>query len=174
LESVHPEGESPFMVKDGFTPSEQLSGPHEPIESSEGHLEFVDCPRQNCGETIMLTELESHMSMHDIENGNEEQNVHQDSNPNKRIRASDSESEPKFDTRLPPALRNLAAHDSPISSSSSSRQAIAKAGWRELLNMPSSRAKVQMSLESKRPLRRLGVSLLACSYGSVTNLSIEI
>ena len=161
------------MVKDDFTPSEQVSGPHEAVEASEGHLEFVDCPRENCGEIIMLTDFESHMSMHDIENNNEE-NLHQDSNPNKRIRASDSESEPKFDTRLPPALRNLAAHDPPISSSSSNRQATAKARWRELLNMPSSRAKTQMSPESKRPHRRLGVSFLACSYRPVTNLSIEV
>lgn len=152
------------MVKDDFTPSEQVLGPHEAVGASEDHLEFVDCPRENCGETIMLTELESHMSMHDIENSNEEENLHLDSNPNKRIRGSDSESEPKFDTRLPPALRNLAAHDSPTSSSSSNRQAIAKAGWRELLNMPSSRAKVQISPESKRPHRRLGVSFLSYSY----------
>jgi zinc finger-containing ubiquitin peptidase 1 len=161
------------MVKDDFTPSEQVSGPHEAVEASEGHLEFVDCPRENCGETIRLTDLESHMSMHDIENNNEE-NLHQDSNPNKRIRASGSESEPKFDTRLPPALRNLAAHDPPISSSSSNRQATAKAGWRELLNMPSSRAKTQMFPESKRPHRRIGVSFLACSYKPVTNLLIEV
>ena len=172
MESDHSEGESPFIVKDDFTPSEQVSGPHEAVEASEGHLEFVDCPKENCGEIIMLTDFENHMSMHDIENNNEE-NLHQDSIPNKRIRASDSESEPKFDTRIPPALRNLTAHDSPISSSSSSRQTIAKAGWR-LLNMPSSRAKVQMSPESKRPQRRLGVSFLVCSYRPVTNLSIEV
>lgn len=121
----------------------------------------------------MLTDFESHMSMHDIENNNEE-NLHQDSIPNKRIRASDSESEPKFDTRLPPALRNLAAHDSPLSSSSSNRQATARARWREILNMPSSRAKTQIFPESKRPHRRLGVSFLVCSYRPVTNLSIEV
>jgi hypothetical protein len=163
MEIVHPEGESasPFMVKDDFSPSEQRSGPHEVVEASENHLEFMDRPRQNCGEAFILTELESHMSMHDIENNDEEENLHQDPNPNKRTRASDSESAPKFDTRLPPALRNLAAHDSPISSSSSNRQAIAKAGWRKLLNMPSSRAKTQKSPETKRPHRRLGVSFLA-------------
>lgn len=162
------------MVKEDSTPSEQVSVPHEALESSEDHLEFVECRRENCGETVLLTELESHMSMHDIENNNEEENLNQDPNPNKRIRAFDSESEPKFDTRLPPALRNLATPDPPISSSSSNRQAIAKAGWRELLNMPSSRAKAQMSPESKRPHRRLGVSYLARAYKPVTNPSIEV
>jgi zinc finger-containing ubiquitin peptidase 1 len=164
------------MVKDSFNPSEQASGSHEAVETFESHLEFVDCPRENCGETIMLTELESHMSMHVVENNNEEENLNQDPNSNKRIRASDSESEPKFDTRLPPALRNLATHEPPISSSSSNRQAIAKAGWRKLLNMPSSRAKAQMSPESKRPHRRLGVSVsfLNRAYKPVTNQSIEV
>jgi zinc finger-containing ubiquitin peptidase 1 len=173
VESFHPEGESPFMVKDDFTPSEKVSGPHEAVEASKGHREFVDCPRENCGETIMFAELESHIVMHDIENNNEE-NLHQDPNPNKRIRASDSKSEPKFDTRLPPALRNLAANDSPISPSSSNRQAIAKAGWRGLLNMPGLRAKAQISPESKRPHRRLDVSFLACSYRPAANLLIEV
>jgi hypothetical protein len=148
------------MVKEGFTPSEQATGSQEGIEAFDDQLEFVDCPRENCGETVTLTELESHMSMHDIENNNEEESLNQDPNPNKTIRAPDSESEPKFDTRLPPALRNLGTSDPPIASSSSNRQAIAKARWRELLNMPSSRAKVQMSPEPKRPHRRLGVSLL--------------
>jgi len=162
------------MVKDSLNPSEQASGSHEVVETSEDHLRFVDCPRENCGETIMLIEFESHMSMHDVENNNEDENLNQDPNSNKRIRASDSEPEPKFDTRLPPALRNLATHDPPSSSSSSNRQAIAKAGWRRLLKMPSSRAKAQMSPESKRPHRRLGVSFLNRPYKPVTNQSIEV
>jgi zinc finger-containing ubiquitin peptidase 1 len=162
------------MVEDDFSPSEKASGLLEPAESSEGHLEFVDCPRENCGETIILAELESHMSMHNIENNNEEENFHQDPNTNKRPRTSDYESEPKFDTRLPPALRNLAAPKSPISSSSSNRQAIAKAGWRKLFNMSGSKAKSQKSRGPKRPHRRLGVSFLACLDKPVANSLIEV
>jgi hypothetical protein len=146
----------------------------EPAESFEGHLEYVDCPRENCGEIIRLAELDTHMSMHDIENNNEEENFHQDPNTNKRPRASDCESEPKFDTRLPPALRNLAAPKSSISSSSSNRQAIAKAGWRKLFNMSGSKAKSQRSPGSKRPHRRLGVSFLASLDKPVANSSIEV
>lgn len=146
------------MVKDNAASSEQLSGQLEALEASENNPEFLDCPRENCGETIMLTELESHMLMHDIENSNDEEILHQDLSRNKRSRAdeSESEAEPKFDTRLPPALRNLGALD-PLTSSSSDRQAIAKAGWREFLNMTSPKGKPQISSESKRPHRRLGV-----------------
>ncbi len=174
MESLHPEGESPFMVKDDLGPSEKNSGPLEAPETPEDHLEFVDCPRENCGEIIMLTELESHLSMHDIENDEEAKQLHPNPNPNKRTRAPDFESEPKFDTRLPPALRNLAAQESPISSSSSNRQAVAKAGWRELFNLPSSKAKLQMSPESKRSHRRLGVSFFASLCKRMTNQSIEV
>jgi len=161
------------MVKDDLSPSEKASGLLGPAESPEGHLEYVDCPRENCGETIRLAELDSHISMHDIENNNEEENFHQDPNTNKRSRASAYESEPKFDTRLPPALRNLAAPKSSISSSSS-RQAIAKAGLRKLFNMSGSKAKSQKSPGSKRPHRRLGVSFLASLDKPVANSSMEV
>jgi zinc finger-containing ubiquitin peptidase 1 len=161
------------MVKDDFNPSEKASQSPGTPDSSSSQQEFVDCPRENCGEAIMLTELESHMSMHDVEN-NDEENLYHDCNTNKRPRASDSESESKFDTRLPPALRNLAASESTASSSSSKRRAMAKAGWRELFNLQGSRAKTQTSAESKRPHRRLGVSFLVCSSRPVANISIEV
>lgn len=162
METIHSENESPFVAKDDFGTSEQILGPAEIIEASEEHLVLVDCPRENCGEIILLAELENHTSMHDVENGNEEENLHQESNRNKRSRVSEPESELKFDTRLPLALRNLGSYDISTSSSSSNRQEVAKAGWRELWNTSSSRGKPWMSTESKRPHRRLGVSTIVC------------
>jgi zinc finger-containing ubiquitin peptidase 1 len=164
------------MVKDDFAPSEQLSGPLETVEASESHLEFVDCPRENCGETIMLKELESHMSMHEAENSNDEENSQEDPSRSKRTRVdeSESESEPKFDTRLPPALRNIGSPDLPTSSPSSDRHVVAKAGWRELLNMTGSRGKSQTSPESRRPHRRLGVCVRTLPLIYRINQSVEI
>ena len=150
------------MIKDDTRKLERDLGLLEAVEASEHELQYVDCPRESCGETIMLTEFEGHMSMHDVENSNEEISFNQKSTSSKRPRGPDSESEPKFDTRLPPALRNLAAEDPKISSSSSGRQTIAKVGWRELFNMPTSRAKSQISPEPKKKNRRLGVSFLVC------------
>jgi zinc finger-containing ubiquitin peptidase 1 len=152
------------MVKDDLAPSGQISGQPNALDASDDHSEFVDCPRENCGETIMLTELESHMSMHDVESSSDDESFKQDLSRNKRTRVDESEleSEPKFDTRLPPALRNIDVPDVPTSSSSSDRQAVAKAGWRELLNMTGSRSKPQTSVESKRPHRRLGVCVGTC------------
>ena len=139
--------------------SGQLSATSEAAEATKDELDLVDCPKESCGEIILLTDLESHLSLHDIEENKVEDDAIQDSNPSKRGRTTDSESEASFDTRLPPALRNLGGGYGHLKSSSSSdRQFSARAAWRELLNMPSSRHEARASPNPRKLHRRPGVS----------------
>ena len=158
LESLHAEGESPFMVKNDCSETGPLLVTPEATETIDNGPEFVDCPRESCGEIILLTELESHLSLHEIEDSEDEDNVSWKANPSKRARTTDSEPEVNFDTRLAPALRNLAGVRHLNSSPSSERQSSAKSGWRELLNMGGSRHEPRASSETPKSHRRLGVS----------------
>jgi hypothetical protein len=130
------------------------------METSEDELNFVECPVDDCGETILLTELESHVLMHDIENNNNNDTSCPDSHRNKRVRNTDTEAGLGFDTRLPPALRNINGHQQSSHTGSPDRQESAKAGWRELLNMPGSRHEPRASSDSIKSHRRLGVRVL--------------
>lgn len=146
------------MVKNDCSGTALLSVTPEATDAIENSLEFVDCPRESCGEIILLTELESHLSLHEIEDSGGEDDVFEDANPSKRARTTDSKPELNFDTRLPPALRNLVGIRHLNSSSSSDHQSSAKSGWRELLNMTSSRHEPRASFENPKSHRRLGVS----------------
>lgn len=147
-------------MKNDCSASGLLSVTPEPAGATDNGLEFVDCPRESCGEIILLTELESHLSLHEIEDSEDEDDVSRDTNPSKRARTTESEPEMNFDTRLPPALRNLGGIR-PLKSSSSDRQSSAKAGWRELLNMTGSRHESRAPFEAPKSQRRLGVSFKA-------------
>jgi len=115
--------------------------------------------REGCGEAVLLSDLETHMSMHDVEDPDGEDIACQNPISNKRTRTAASDSEQIFDTRLPPALRNLKTDDVSPARSPSDRQAGAKAGWRDILNMSGLRHAVNVSPESKKSERRLGVGM---------------
>jgi hypothetical protein len=155
LEDVHPEGVSPFIVKDGLSQTESLGVHDTNATASDTHIDFVECPRHGCGETILLTELESHIEMHGAEEADE---VEEDSQPNKRVKKSSSKSATGFDTSIPQALRNL--EDSSLSNIPLlDRQAKAKASWSKLFNMPGQKALPRDS-PTEKSHRRLGVSEL--------------
>ena len=150
------------MVRNDLDGSGQLSGTLEAAEANEDGLKFADCPRESCGEIILLTELENHLSLHDIEDKEDEDNESQDPNRSKRGRTADSEPEVSFNTRLAPALRNLGGHGHLNLSSSPDRQVSAKVRWRERLNMSGSWHERRASPEPKKSHRRLGVSFIIC------------
>jgi hypothetical protein len=149
METQHPEGgESPFIVKDDASVAAVLS-----IDGDEDEDPgFANCPIDGCGEIILLTELGSHIEMHDIEIQDVDQSAV--STPEEYNMKSIAAT---FDTNLSHELRNL-AHAGNVSSE---RQTNAKAAWKEILKMPEATAK-SASLpkgKAKGPLRRLGVNI---------------
>ncbi|KAK4690854.1 hypothetical protein P7C71_g6031, partial [Lecanoromycetidae sp. Uapishka_2] len=59
VETVHPEGTSPFVVSEGA--SQELNDPDVRESTREGSPEYIEC---QCGEFCVLPEFESHLEMH--------------------------------------------------------------------------------------------------------------
>ena len=59
VETVHPEGTSPFNVRDNA--GQQIMAPNESEGSRESSPEYIEC---QCGEFCILAEFESHLEMH--------------------------------------------------------------------------------------------------------------
>jgi hypothetical protein len=182
METLHPEGgESPFIAKDDASVAAIAAPDEERIKNDN----YINCPVEGCGEALLLTELESHVEMHEEE---QDSTGDESSNRSKRIKL-DLKPGPgaTFDTKLSYALRNLDDLDEPRTEqhrrleehresyvrehdrenerrlktppfekgSSESRLAIAKAAWKELLRIPDPK---QPSSTSNGARRRLGVS----------------
>lgn len=149
---MHPEdGESPFVVKDDASVAALLSFEDERDE------EYASCPVNGCGEAIILTELQSHIEMHEEEQDSEGDHS---SRSSKRLKL-EPEMEASFDTKLSYALRNLEDVNErpPSESASADRQATQKAAWKGLLKMPDTSSKTSQSAPTKGSRRRLGVSI---------------
>lgn len=168
MEDLHPEGESPFIVKDGLNELDALDQPVGTVEDLVDDLDFVDCPREGCGEKIPLAELDSHTDMHEAEN---DEGDH-DSQPAKRQKRDILVSASSFDTSISPTLRNLAelSGDIPLSSSRANTNTVqsesAKAKWGKLLKMPGQKHSLGNDSAAKKPYRRLGVGHPYLSYSS--------
>ena len=154
METRHPEGgESPFIVKDDASVAAVLSmgrgGEEEP--------DFACCPIDSCGEVILLTELDSHIEMHDMES----QDIDQDAVSRSKDYEMEDAVQTSFDTKISHELRNLHVQAPSIENDLSEQQASAKAAWKEILKMPQAPPKPLPSPngKSKGPLRRLGVSI---------------
>jgi uncharacterized lipoprotein len=148
METVHPEdGESPFIVKDDASIAALMA-----CDNDDRTEQYVNCPVEGCGEALLLTELESHIEMHE-----EEQDTRDDASnrASKKVKMEPPTQE-AFDTKLSSALRNLDDGDEHIASD---RQSTAKATWKSLLKMPDVSSK-HSSPPSKTARRRLGVSLI--------------
>jgi hypothetical protein len=158
METMHAEGESPFIVKDDASIAAVLS--YDDVVD----VQYAGCPAEGCGEALLLTELESHIEMH----GAEEQDTEDESGPTSKKIKLEPGIEASFDTKLSYALRNLGDDEKSSSGSpTSERQATAKAAWKGLLKMPEVIPKATASPPSNR--RRLGVSL-----SSVYQLPLQV
>ena len=127
---------------------------------------WMCCPVDGCGEVVLLTELESHVEMHEeeLDGGTGGEDDEEGTSRNGKRVKLDPEVEERgatFDTKLSYALRNLddvdakeREHVSPNGKGNHS----AKTSWREILNMPASIA----GGSSGKSKKRLGVS---CPYG---------
>ncbi len=152
LETDHPEdGQSPFVVKDDASIAALMS-----LDDGQDER-YANCPVEGCGEAILLTELDSHIEMHEEEQDSAD---NQSSRSSKRIKL-EPEIEAAFDTKLSHALRNLEdVNERQVSETpSSDRQEVMKAAWKSILKMPDSSPKVPAASNSKTPRRRLGASL---------------
>jgi zinc finger-containing ubiquitin peptidase 1 len=153
METVHPEdGESPFVAKDDASIAALIAFDDEPDDR------YANCPVEGCGEALLLTELQSHVEMHEEE---QDSGDDQSSRSSKRLKI-EPEIEAAFDTKLSHALRNLEdVNERPLSETpSSDRHAATKAAWKGILKMPDSSSKpAPTASASKSTRRRLGVSV---------------
>jgi hypothetical protein len=122
-------------------------------DDDDRNEEYVNCPVEGCGEALLLTELESHIEMHEEEQDTGDDDSHRAS---KKIKV-EPKIEAAFDTKLSSSLRNL--DDGDDQRAASDKQTTAKAAWRALLKMPDASSKLTSPPSKTR--RRLGVSLIS-------------
>ncbi|TVY85181.1 Zinc finger with UFM1-specific peptidase domain protein [Lachnellula suecica] len=151
METLHAEGESPFVVNDDASIAAMLASEYDQ-ESDE--VEYTSCPVEGCGEHLLWAEFDSHLELHAAEQdtGDECSHVSQ-----KRKRESGTEA--AFGTGLSHALRNIGDDNHTPEVPSPDRQATAKEKWKSLLNMPPS-SKKAIANASKSVKQRLGKSEL--------------
>ncbi|KAI9677566.1 MAG: hypothetical protein M1817_006520 [Caeruleum heppii] len=117
VETLHAEGESPFVVREGSGEAASVSGVSRPLSftaaaSPRAPSEaFVECPEHDCGEAILLTDLDTHLDMHLAENLSVAELGQVDVWSPEDTKMNNSQHEPYFSAHLSPALRNL-PHDS--------------------------------------------------------------
>lgn len=155
LEIQHSEGDSPFLVRERNSQNTDAQGYS---DTSIHDLDFVECPREGCGEAILLSELASHIEMHGVEEYQTDESYFMDPNFGRRPESSNSKSELGSDAKPPQPFGNLMDEDLlGAKSSSNDPQTSAKLKWREILKMPTSKEKQENPNVPKRACRRLGV-----------------
>jgi len=150
METLHAEGESPFVVRDDASIAAVLASEYD--ENSD-EPEYSSCPVEGCGEQLLFAEFDSHLELHAAEQDSADGCDH----VSKKLKL-EPEMEATFDTKLSHALRNIGDDDDVSESPSAERQATAKAAWKGLLKMPETSSKKAVAVASKSVKRRLGVS----------------
>jgi hypothetical protein len=160
METQHPEGgDSPFIVKDDSSIAAVMStggvGDSDP--------DFTSCPIDGCGELILLTELDNHIEMHDMEG----QEGDEESLSMRKEYEIGSVVSGSFDTGLSHELRNLPAQVQSSENALSERQENAKEVRKEITKMPERKVRPSSAPngQTSGPHRRLGVSI--CSLVSI-------
>jgi zinc finger-containing ubiquitin peptidase 1 len=128
METRHPEGESPFVLKEDNAP--------ENIEAAED-VSYVECPVDSCGEVLLVQELDYHLELHSEESGDHLQD------PGPDTKAETPPSGPSRTHRE--AERHRRSDHEP---ERSDRQTKAISAWKRLLKMPGS--STHRTLLSKR------------------------
>jgi zinc finger-containing ubiquitin peptidase 1 len=150
METLHAEGDSPFVVKDDASIAAVLAFEY---EQNPEDSEYSSCPVEGCGEQLLVAELDSHIELHAAEQDTGDDCGH----VSKKLKL-EPEIETSFDTKLSHALRNIGDDDDISESPSPERQSTAKAKWKSLLKMPETSPKKVVANASKSVRRRLGVS----------------
>lgn len=186
METLHAEGESPFVVRDDASVAAVISTMSDSdYNKDDENIQYANCPVDGCGEVLLLTEFDSHVRLHDVEDSDAELNL-EDTPHKSQGAARDS----GFGTKLSNALQHLDGGEeetqsiSPQSNSNGSsvqrddhkhshessqqtthggsiRQERAKAIWKQVMNMPEVPSKAHLSSSAvKSPKKRLAVCMI--------------
>jgi len=138
METLHPEGDSPspFAVSDDASIAAVLNE----------DIQYANCPVENCGEILLLKELDSHIEMHGAE-ANE-------GGTGRRSVALEDGQRPAFQNKISKGLRNSDDQDTHLALQSAFSQPSAKAAWKQILKMPESKS----APKPKGVKKQLGVS----------------
>jgi hypothetical protein len=167
VETFHSEGESPFVVRepDLERNGDLMGSGVEASEDSDG--DYVDCPEEGCGESVLAAELQNHIDLHLAEKmtfDETEELPNDDARSSRRIEGSDQQPETQFSTDLSDALRNRDGLGDPSPSNSRKHRTRhhrhRSPGLREFLGIRTSRSRSPVPAQgSSGGCRRLGVSL---------------
>ncbi|KAK3359268.1 peptidase family C78-domain-containing protein [Lasiosphaeria hispida] len=131
METLHPEGDSPFVAKDDDKDSANAK--------VDGEAQYAECPVEGCGEMLSLDEMDYHIELHadeagtDLDGGLAQSAVHE-------ARASTSSPSPSRAHREAERQRRAAR-----ASEVTSNQSKAISAWKKLLKMPDSSASSTLS-----------------------------
>ncbi|KAI9646951.1 hypothetical protein NHQ30_004951 [Ciborinia camelliae] len=140
LETLHAEGESPFVAKDSASVIAMVD---------RDDVDYADCPVEGCGEMVLLNELDNHIEMHGEEDGDMELDTPASGSSKKGTHRGVGK-DSSFGTKLSHALRNIDdGYDYEVPQNESSAQVSTKA-WKDILKMPD----ISFISQPKAPVKR--------------------
>lgn len=172
METLHAEGDSPFVVKDDASIAAVLALE---CDQTPEATEYSCCPVEGCGEELPWVDFDSHLELHAAEQDSGDERVHD----SKRLKLEPG-IEASFDTKLSHALRNIGDDDDVPETivPERERQAAAKDVWKALLKMPETSSKVRSKMfiasASTTVKRKLGVGRDFSLEPSVANTTSEV
>ena len=168
METLHAEGQSPFVPLHGQDPvnGSELGPSH--MQSSEHHR-YVECPVDGCGEVLLLEDVDDHVELHAVEIDGDMDTDSQLQHVSPRdSRAGDENMAPGAATpttsrdrreREREREQDRQGQKSPSPADDPGRrQAKAIQGWKSIFHMPSPRRRTDdASTEASILAKRLGV-----------------
>lgn len=166
IETLHSEGESPFVVRENQEesqtgllqdrPNSDETSSATKAEDGSDEEDYVTCPEAECGEAVLLSEIEIHMDMHLAEKmtaDDEMENDDYDSRRHNRKVKTGHHNHGSFDTESS-SSRHLTKSPPTVYSSN-------PRGWRTfLIGTGSSKTYVRPKERDNVGPERLGVCLL--------------
>ncbi|RDW89405.1 hypothetical protein BP6252_01437 [Coleophoma cylindrospora] len=191
METLHAEGESPFVVRDDASVAALISPTSDSDHNkADEDVQYANCPVDGCGEVLLLSDFDNHIRLHDVEDSDAEMHLGNTASDS-RGAALDSD----FGTKLSDALQHLDdgseegqsepphAYAKALSSQHEDHrhshkslhhtshnppiyQERAKTIWKQMLNMPEKPSKVHYASSSAaKPIKKtLGKAELGPYY----------
>lgn len=121
VETLHSEGDSPFMVKD-----DQDNGRHSSPAAKAEELLYAECEVEGCGEFIHLDQLDYHLELHSDETGGDHAEALE------KEKASSSSTPSRSNREAERERHRRSGRDQ----EAGARQSTAISFWKNLLRMP--------------------------------------
>lgn len=168
---MHAEGESPFLSDNEATVAGTKEKSLPSVLAEQIAMDYVDCPINGCGESVMTVELDSHLDMHANANEGSDEEV-SEAEISSRISLSQDVSlpaslssvqelhggqRPDPSTKTPRHQLHAGSSTQPVDD----KQESAKAAWKKMLKMPSPSkhaSSTSGAASSWKGPKRLGVS----------------